>query len=98
MFQIKIHPIDLTPDQLKAGKSNLLYKMRLTMCNKYKDALLYHISNHFTVDELNETLYLKFYATNDKIKEDYSHIKDKTFKAMLQQYVRELHSGIGLIF
>ena len=98
MFQIKIHPIDLTPDQLSAGKSNLMYKMRLDMCNKYRDALLYHISNHVKVDEIDETLYLKFYATNDKIKKDYTYIKDEKFKAALQQYVKELHSGIGLIF
>ena len=37
-------------------------------------------------------------SNNDKIKKDYSFIKDKKFKSQLQHFVEELHSGIGLIF
>lgn len=98
MFQIKIHPIALTPDLLITGRKNTLYKRRLGMCNRYKEALMCHISDYFKVDEIDETLFLKFYPTNDKIKKHYSFIKDKKFKAALKHFVEELHHPIGLVF
>lgn len=98
MFQIKIHPIELSPDILVEGRKNSVYNLRKDFCEKYRSSLMNKISERFQIDEINETLYLKFSASNDKIKKDYSYIKNPDFKNSLTAYIEEIHSGIGFVF
>jgi hypothetical protein len=98
MFQIKIHPIEMTTKLIVEVRKKRAFDMRIKLCQKYREALLEKITESFKVDEIDETLYLKFYTTNDKIKKDYSFIKNKKFKSQLRHFVEELHSGVGLIF
>lgn len=98
MFQIKIHPIDITPELMREGRKNTAFKMRMKMCEKLREAVLEHISVDFEIDQIDETLYLKFYATNDKIKMDYAHIKNQKFNIAVERYIKGLYSGIGFVF